>query len=150
MVDDEDFEMLNTFKWWASNGRRTWYAVARIQRNGKSRLIRMHQFLVGSTRKVWADHRDSNSLNNQRANLRLCRPVQNGGNCRVSKNSRSGLKGVFWNKEKSKWDAEITVMYKHIHLGRFDSKIDAANAYDSAASLHFGDFALTNKIMGLI
>ena len=47
---------------------------------------------------------------------------------RTPKNNTSGVKGVMWEKSKSKWKAGIRVNYKQIHLGYFDNKEDAIAA----------------------
>lgn len=49
----------------------------------------------------------------------------------------SGLKGVSWDKTKKKWQATITKDYKQHHLGRFDTKEDAAAAYEAASRLAY-------------
>ena len=64
----------------------------------------------------------------------------------LSKQNKSGYKGV--RKEKNgKFMARITVDGKSIHLGTFATADKAAEAYDSAALTHFGEFALTNKTL---
>lgn len=47
-------------------------------------------------------------------------------------NNTSGYKGV--NFHKTKWRARITVDYKEIHLGTFDTALEAALVYDSYIS----------------
>ena len=42
----------------------------------------------------------------------------------------SGYRGVSWHKYKNKWRCEIRANNKYKHLGYFDDKIEAANAYD--------------------
>lgn len=58
----------------------------------------------------------------------------------------SKYKGVFWEKRRSKWVAQIKVNYKHIYLGQYDNERDAAIAYNGAALLHHGEFALLNQV----
>lgn len=46
----------------------------------------------------------------------------------------SGVKGVCWDRERGKWLATIVRGYKTIHIGRYDSKEDAAAAYAKKAA----------------
>jgi hypothetical protein len=44
------------------------------------------------------------------------------------KNSRSGVRGVYWNKDAGKWYAQVNHHYKKIHVGCFDDKAEAEAA----------------------
>lgn len=91
------------------------------------------------------DHIDGNGLNNQRSNLRIATHLQNQRNRQhMNKNNSSGYRGVTWCKGAGRWMAQLSLNYKHVHLGLFDSPIDAAIAYDHAVIEHFGEFASTN------
>lgn len=48
---------------------------------------------------------------------------------RKGKNNQSGVKGVFWNSQKQKWQARILVNYIGEHLGFYNDIRDAARAY---------------------
>lgn len=65
---------------------------------------------------------------------------------RGAKNSTSIYKGVSWNKATSKWRAYIQKDGKLHHLGLFTDEIEAAKAYNKAATEMFGEFANLNKI----
>ncbi len=52
--------------------------------------------------------------------------------------------GVGWFKRDGRWRAYICWNGKHLHLGYFDSEIDAALAYDREARRLFGLFARVN------
>lgn len=43
----------------------------------------------------------------------------------------SGYRGVCFNKQANKWQSYITVNYKIIHLGYFNSPLEGARAYDN-------------------
>ena len=48
------------------------------------------------------------------------------------KNTSSGVKGVSWNKYSNKWQSQICIQGKRIHLGYYDSIEKAAEAYQIA------------------
>lgn len=156
LVDDEDFERVNQWKWNAelhktrAGTESTWYAK-RIPWDSVSKRslpkIYMHRFVVGlSDASVRIDHRDRNGLNNQRSNLRLSTPSQNHANSIMNSRNTSGFRGVHWDKNRLKWEAQIRCGEKRIHLGRFETKAEAAIAYNNAAVAHFGEFATLNQI----
>lgn len=93
------------------------------------------------------DHRNRNSLDNRRSNLRICTIQLNNANRRKqSKPCTSQFKGVYFNKQYSRWMARIKYWKKYIFLGRFDEEKDAARAYNKKAKELFGEFACLNKI----
>jgi hypothetical protein len=90
------------------------------------------------------DHRNSNGLDNRRANLRLATHTQNMHNCRKRKNATSRFIGVWLDKKRKLWESAIMNDGKKIFLGRFKTDIDAARAYDKAALEYHKDFARLN------
>lgn len=145
LVDDEDFDRANQFKWYAVRSRRTFYAMRAIPA-GKRKQVhqRLHTFLFPELGLL--DHRDGDGLNNQRQNLRPATEHQNTFNARktVSRETSSRFKGVRWRAPRSCWTAYITFDRHQIYLGQFDSEEDAALAYDYAAKIYFGEFAWLN------
>ncbi len=92
------------------------------------------------------DHINGNTLDCRRDNLRLATHQQNIRNSKLSTSNKTGYKGVWINRGKIV--ASITVNYKHVVLGSFDTLLDAAIAYNYAAVENFGDFARLNPIEG--
>lgn len=148
LVDDADFEYLNQWKWRfvadKRNPQYTGYALRNTMINGKETTVRMHRDITGVSKSHQVDHVNGNGLDNTRANLRICVGSQNQANRGKQKNCKSGFKGVSWNKSKRKWVSFIQVLGKHIYLGGFDCKINAARVYDEKAKEVFGGFARTN------
>ena len=127
-----------------------WYAARHSSRkNGKQTTIQMHRLLLGlkpgDSRE--SDHKDGNGLNNRRNNLRIATRAQNQHNQRPQKGT-SRFKGVCWHRDAAKWQAQIQIERRKIHLGYFDSEIEATRAYDAAARNHFGEFARLNFRIG--
>lgn len=85
LVDDEDFEELNRFKWFAHRWRHGWYAKRNLQRvEGKRPFLSMHCQIMGKISGLEMDHRDGNGLNNQKDNLRFATRSQNMANRKPS------------------------------------------------------------------
>lgn len=94
------------------------------------------------------DHINHNTLDNRKENLRICTKSENVRNQEKStRNTSSIYKGVWYNKHRKKYIAEIKVNQKKINLGRFLSIKEAAKAYNDAATKYFGKFAYLNKIV---
>lgn len=140
LVDDEDFDYLNQWKWHFSKG----YAARHKPRTEGHALIFMHCVIMQSPRDKDTDHINGDRLDNRRKNLRICTRAQNIQNRGATIKNACGYKGVCFDKSRNKWSAEINTNKKRIHLGRFDTPEDAARAYDAAARRLHGEFARLN------
>jgi len=145
LVDDEDFEELNKYKWFAHWDVRMkgFYAHRSIRNNGKKDVIIMHRIILGLKKGdgLHGDHINHNTLDNRRKNLRICTPSENGMNKSISKLNTSGFKGVSWCSERKKWTARIGINCKSITLGRFETKEEAYRAYCRACVKYHGEHA---------
>lgn len=125
LVDDQDFEFLNQWKWYLSwNG----YALRREYVDGKTAYIRMHRLINNTPEGMITDHINRNKLDNRRNNLRTVDKSINGLNTGLRSTNKSGYKGVYWESWSAKWRAEIKINYKKKTLGRYTSIKDAVNA----------------------
>lgn len=155
LVDDEDYEYLNRWKWCAHWNPKTnsFYAVRNeVVAKGKSKTIRMHRAIMQEPVGKVVDHDNHNTLDNRKENLRICDQADNMHNFRKPLNNTSGYKGVTINRQKSKnrvrkyITAQIGVNGKVLRLGYFKTLQDAAKAYNEAAIKYFGEFALLNEL----
>lgn len=148
LVDDEDYEFLNQWKWCVLKKRNGTYYAVRAGFLGlpvrKKILIYMHRVILNAIDNVKVDHRDNNGLNNQKYNLRLATNSQNKMNQGLRADSRSGFKGVSWNENMTKWQASIRVKGKLVILGYFDDLVKAAKIYDFWARDIHGEFVYPN------
>lgn len=143
LVDNEDYDLVKDYTWHLS-GR---YAHAYIPGSGggsRRRQIYMHNLILGYK---GIDHKDRNTLNNQKANLRPVTDSLNQAN--KAHNNMSGYKGV--NECSSvfrvnRFRATIMKDKKSYHLGNFFTAEEAAEAYNKKAKELFGEYALLNNI----
>lgn len=122
------------------------YARCHVTREGKETNIRMHRLIMANQgiclEDLQVDHINGDRLDNRRCNLRVANQAQQSRNkTKKQQNSTSRFKGVHWNKEKQRWVSAITKDGKRIHLGYFNLEEQARDAYASAATELFGEFA---------
>lgn len=141
LVDDEDFESLNQFRWSVTIRKNIRYAFRNVRINNKRTVILLHNQIL-NCKKI--DHKDHDGLNNQKINLRKCTSVQNQMNQMKHIFFSSKFKGVSWFKPKKKWRVTICLNKKQTHIGYFSNEIEAAKSYDEAAKKYFKEFAYLN------
>lgn len=147
LVDDEDFDWLNQWKWNAlGTGRRRahFYATRSATVEGRRVLIYMHRAILSLGPGEIGDHSNGNTLDNQRANLRACSKAENTRN--QAPQSRALPKGVYavTRGPRTLYGASIKVDRVSKFLGHWATPEDAAKAYDAAARLHHREYARVN------
>lgn len=98
------------------------YKVSRI-------IYAMH---YGDPGSLLIDHIDQDKTNNRIENMRVVTNKENRRNLTKNTGNTSGYTGVVWHKSSQKWNAQIRVNGKHIHLGTFSKIEDAATVRKSA------------------
>lgn len=92
----------------------------------KDNKVVLHQLawvlVYGEVPSMDIDHINGNKMDNRLDNLRL---VSRGANLQNSKVYR----GFWWNKLAKKWSVAVKINYKAIHIGYFDTELDARAAY---------------------
>jgi hypothetical protein len=138
-VDAQDAHLLDEYGWFYDSG----YVKACVLGNNRLR-VRLHNLILPPSAGLEVDHRDQNTCNNTRANLRLSTRSQNLANRRKFKNCSSPYKGVHFHKTTGKWRVVIHKDGRAQHIGVFTDQIEAARAYDREALRLHGDFARLN------
>ena len=143
VVDDADVRLVDGFIWHLSErrvgGKVFRYALTNVrQPDGRYRQVGMHRVIVGivDDQTYDVDHRDGNGLNNQRSNLRPCTHAQNMQNRRQYVRA-SRFRGV-QQLPSGRWRARYGgfASGKQVHVGTFDTEIEAARAAESYRKTH--------------
>lgn len=160
IVDDDIYGLLIKFRWQVRKrhgGRYGCDAIYEKKRGGKyAGIVVMPRAIMNAPPHLQIDHINRNPLDNRRENLRLATQSQNSFNSKLYINNKSGLKGVYYQYETNpgaktkRWRAFIQIDKKKTHIGYFQTPEEAARAYDDAAIEHYGEYALTNKSLGLL
>lgn len=139
IVDAEDYDFLMQWNWYASfvESMGSYYA-ARTSDIGVP--VYMHRFLISATNPI-VDHRNLNTLDNRRDNLREGTKAQNASNCEKYKTNNSGYKGVHWCEQKQKWVAKAQHNKNRFYLGSFESAELAHEAYSAFVANMKGEFS---------
>lgn len=102
----------------------------------------MHKLFVDGR---YVDHINGKTFDNRKSNLRIVNKSQNAMNKGLQNNNTSGVTGVYWHKQSSKWIAYITVDGEYIYLGSYDNFEDAVKVRKEAEEKHFGEYSYDNS-----
>jgi len=144
-LDKDDYDFVSRFSWSCSQDG---YAVRNVNDGKVTRQVSMARLILGlpngDPRQV--DHIDGDRLNNIKKNLRIVTSQENNFNKRKYRGSSftSKYKGVSWDTSNKKWRARLKIDKKDIHIGRFESEVEAAKAYDEKAKELFKELAHLN------
>lgn len=140
-VDDTDFKKFGPVKWYAALCGKHLYAKRDTGRDSKRSRHYLHREIMGNPVGKQVDHKNHDTLDCQKSNLRVCNQSQNMMNRRgAASHSKSGIRGVHWHRGAEKWTSQIRAYGVVYHLGLFVEKEDAAAAYLAARKKYFGEF----------
>ena len=100
MFDLEDYERVSKHTWRVIKKTKNVFTTI------NKKTISMHKFITGTTSQI-IDHIDGNPSNNRKSNLRYCNNQENSRNLKIHKNNTSGVTGVWYDKTRDQWVAEI-------------------------------------------
>lgn len=141
IVDEEDYDMLSRYNWWVSDKG---YAITSKQINKVRKTIHMHRLVNKTPEGSVTDHINHDKLDNRKENLRTATFSQNMMNSEPNKGKK--YKGVSYAKKEKSWTSQIHYENRCIHLGQYETEVEAARAYNQKAKELHGDFAFLNNV----
>ena len=135
-IDAEDYDKVKDYCWSEikKNGPRS---INKIQAHIDGKATLMHIYLGYFN----YDHIDRNELNNRKYNLRQCTIQQNNMNKSIRYDNTSEITGVYFDRSRMKWVANLILNGGRKYNKRFDNKEDAIRARLQAEKEYFGEFA---------
>lgn len=132
LLDDEDYKKIekdfNNLNWTITKNRNKFYVQKRV--NGKN--IYLHRYIMNCPKGKYVDHKNHNTLDNRKQNLRITNNADNLRNGEIRVNNKTGVKGVYFDNKRNKYVANIKVNYKGIFLGRFNTLEEATQVRKEA------------------
>jgi hypothetical protein len=142
LVDEDDFEKVNKYKWHLGNG----YAQGKI---GNKNILLHHFVFKKPDGKNVIDHSNEDKCNDQKLNLREVSKSMNehnkGKNTDIETSSK--YKGVSWDKKQNKWKVNCCFNKKTVNLGVFETEKEGAKIYDIYTFKVVGKNANNNNLV---
>ncbi len=136
IIDKKDFDKVKNIKWHLdttkSNGRNYVHGYV------NNKKVKLHRYLLDSKINQQVDHKNRDTLDNRRINLREVSSSINSFNTNVSRRNKSGVVGV-WKTKSNKWLSYIRKDKKLINLGTFKNFEDAVTTRKQAELKYFGE-----------
>lgn len=141
IIDKEMIEKISVMRW-----AKTYWGYVEGCKDNKKYLLHRFLFDLPHGDKRVVDHKNGNRLDNRMENIRICTQGENAKNVPKQRDAEIPFKGVHKYKKSliKPYRAQIRVNEKRVHLGYFATDIEAAIAYDKAASIYHGEFARLN------
>ena len=131
-IDIEDISKVKDIKWYFYQTKRGSCAKSNLPK------VRLHNFLLDhSDASKVIMHKNGDNLDNRRQNLVIVSQKQKQQNLKIPKNNTSGYKGVWFCKDRNKWQAQITINSKIKSLGRFETLEGAVAARKEAENKYY-------------
>ena len=144
LFDKEDYDLIKDYTW---RENKYGYLYTEVGTKPDNKILFIHRLIMNSDDKdMCIDHINHDTYDNRKINLRLVSKSQNHMNTKLRSNNTSGTTGVYWNKLRKYWYADIIENNKYHYIGSFKNKEDAIKARKEAEEKYFGEYSYDNSI----
>lgn len=138
MFDLDDLPIVESRSWYKDKDG---YLASSYFFNNRRCFVMFHREVMHAMSGQWVDHKNRDKTDNRKYNLRCCERTENNRNRSRFSTNTSGVTGVFFDKERNRWVADITYNHKRICIGRYALKQDAIIARLEKEAELFKEFA---------
>lgn len=131
LIDLEDVDKVKQYKWHLNTGPRG------VDVLSNTTVGRLSSFLISPPEGFVILHKNGNGLDSRKSNIEVVSHTEQGRRNSIQKNNKSGHKGVWFCKDRNKWQAQITINHKTKSLGRFESLEEAIQARVEAEQKYY-------------
>lgn len=135
--DLEDYDKIKNYSWHMDDNG---YIRTRFRYDDEktNKLVRMHKLILNYDGII--DHINHNKADNRKQNLRGVTDSQSSMNRGICSTNTSGVSGVYWEKNKKRWFAQVCVDYKTIRSSYFKEFNEAVDARKRLEDEYYGEY----------
>jgi len=138
IISTKDLEKVQNYEgsWGAiwSKATNSFYVNGKI----KTITIPLHRFILSPERAMVVDHKNHDTLNNTRDNIKIKTTSENSQNRKgAASNNKIGIRGVCWNETSKSWIAQVRLKGKTVFRKYFKDVNDAELAVIEAREKYF-------------
>ncbi|WP_039793673.1 AP2 domain-containing protein [Paenibacillus elgii] len=154
LIDTEDLELLDQLNMLVSvqwhRGTEDYYArmtkyISKAEGGPSYQILMLHRLIMDAQDNEEVDHKDHNTLDNRKRNLRKTLKIENCKN-RSGKNSnnKTGYRNVCWIEKDKRYIVQLQVNGKNTRLGSFKDVHEAGRFADEMRKKYYGEFSGKN------
>lgn len=143
VVDRDDWPLVRDYCWVEKHGPGNIYLMAYVS---KGKYIRLSRLITNAGENEVVDHINHDTMDNRKANLRKVTQAHNLLNVGIRSNNTTGITGVWREKRRNKWAAELKIHGKKIYLGQYESFDEAVATRKAAEERYFGPYSYDNSM----
>jgi hypothetical protein len=143
-VDTVDVERLRNKPWRVDVDKRNVYFryTKREKLPVKQKLmVYLHRFILNAAPWEIVDHKNGNTLDNRKSNLRFATRSGNARNRKTESGNRCGITGIRYGPRNNSYRVRVTVNNKELNIGSFSHIMIAEYELMKAVNKYHGDFS---------